>query len=195
MPIAVLGWGSLLWNQGVLQLSSRWYADGPSLPLEFARVSSDCRLTLVLHGPSPAQTTYWARSARATLAEARTNLQRREQCPSINPIHGLSRDGRVFGAVPEPVRAVIAAWLAQHAELDGVIWTGLAARWTGDVAFGVDAAVSYLGGLEGAAATGAQEYIRKAPPQMQTPVRARVRAALGWDDIPLDSAVLSVDKQ
>ncbi len=117
MPIAVLGWGSLLWNQGVLQLSSRWYADGPSLSLEFARVSSDGRLTLVLHDPSPAQRTYWARSALATLPDARAKLQVRERCPSFNSIHGLSRDGRVFGAVPEPVRAVIAAWLAQHAEL------------------------------------------------------------------------------
>jgi hypothetical protein len=185
MPIAVLGWGSLLWNQGVLQLSSRWHADGPSLPLEFARVSSDGRLTLVLHDLSPAQQTYWAQSNLATLPEARANLQARERSPNINPIHGLSRDGRVFGAVPEQMRAIIAEWLAEHNELDGAVWTGLAAQWTGDAAFGVDAAVAYLRGLEG--------DIRKAPPQIQTPVRARIRADLSWDDIPLDPEVLAGD--
>jgi hypothetical protein len=121
-------------------------------------------------------------------------LQDREGCPSINPIHGLSRDGRVYGAVPEQVRAVIATWLAEHNELDGVVWTGLGARWTGDAVFGVDAAVTYLRGLEGDAARDAQEYIRKAPPQIQTPVRARVRSDLGWDDIPLGASVLAGDK-
>jgi hypothetical protein len=194
MPIAVLGWGSLLWNQGALQLSSRWYADGPSLPLEFARVSTDGRLTLVLHDPSPLQQTYWARSPLATLPEVRANLQTREGCPRIDPIHGLSRDGRTVGVVPEQVRAVIAAWLAQHADLDGVIWTGLGERWPGDVAFGVDAAIAHLRGLKGAVARDAQAYIRKAPPQIQTPVRARVRSDLGWDDIPLDASVLAGDK-
>jgi hypothetical protein len=58
MKIAVLGWGSLLWEQGVLRLASRWRTDGPWLPIEFARLSDRGRLTLVIHPESPAQQAY-----------------------------------------------------------------------------------------------------------------------------------------
>lgn len=41
MKIVVLGWGSLIWNPGDLKINSEWQKDGPTLPIEFARVSSD----------------------------------------------------------------------------------------------------------------------------------------------------------
>lgn len=44
---ACLGLGSPIWNPG--DLSSDWMADGPYLPLEFARLSKDGRITLVVH--------------------------------------------------------------------------------------------------------------------------------------------------
>lgn len=46
--IAVIGWGSLIWSLGCLELQSGWRQDGPLLPVEFARVSRDGRLTLVI---------------------------------------------------------------------------------------------------------------------------------------------------
>jgi 1-acyl-sn-glycerol-3-phosphate acyltransferase len=48
MRIAVLGWGSLIWSPGNLKIDREWHEDGPFLPIEFARVSQDGRLTLVL---------------------------------------------------------------------------------------------------------------------------------------------------
>jgi hypothetical protein len=47
--IAVIGWGSLIWCPGILRTKSRWHSDGPALPIEFARISGDNRLSLVIH--------------------------------------------------------------------------------------------------------------------------------------------------
>ena len=48
MKIAILGWGSLVWNPRNLSIiNSAWHPDGVLLPIEFARISRDGRLTLV----------------------------------------------------------------------------------------------------------------------------------------------------
>src|SRR5437870_1628490 len=80
MQIAVIGWGSLIWCPGCLRIKSRWHCDGPALPIEFARISGDKRLTLVIHPGSPEETTpdqrtYWALSELENLTAARKNLQ------------------------------------------------------------------------------------------------------------------------
>lgn len=49
MAIAILGWGSLIWCPGNLRIRGPWRHDGPVLPIEFARISADGRLTLVVH--------------------------------------------------------------------------------------------------------------------------------------------------
>lgn len=48
MKIAVLGWGSVVWERGVLEVAADFLPNGPHLPLEFCRVSGDERLTLVI---------------------------------------------------------------------------------------------------------------------------------------------------
>ena len=46
--IACIGWGSLIWDRRNLDVDGHWRADGPILPVEFARQSSNGRITLVL---------------------------------------------------------------------------------------------------------------------------------------------------
>ncbi len=73
MEIAVIGWGSLIWCPGSLRIKTKWRSEGPDLPIEFARISSDGRLTLVIHrlaGTAP----LLAISELETLTEARENL-------------------------------------------------------------------------------------------------------------------------
>ena len=84
--IAVLGWGSLIWdttaNQEFDRLHGKWMSDGPVLNLEFPRKSKKSRagaLTLVIdpkHGV-PCTVAY-ALSTRSDSAEAREDLCRPE---------------------------------------------------------------------------------------------------------------------
>lgn len=75
MNIAVIGWGSLIWCPRTLQIEPGWHRDGPMLPIEFARKSSDGRLTLVIHAGCRKQRTYWANSSCERLCDAIETLK------------------------------------------------------------------------------------------------------------------------
>ncbi len=49
MKIACLGWGSLVWEPGDLQVQKVWFEDGLFLPLEFIWQSQNGRITLVIN--------------------------------------------------------------------------------------------------------------------------------------------------
>jgi hypothetical protein len=79
MKIAILGWGSLVWDPRALRLTGHWMEGGPALPIEFSRISDNGRLTLVIdeaHGVDVP--TRYARSALSDLDEAIVDLQKRE---------------------------------------------------------------------------------------------------------------------
>src|SRR5438105_135185 len=82
MRIAVLGWGSLIWNPRELRLASHWHPDGPLLPIEFARISGSRdgppRLTLVFRQEADKVRTLWAQSGLDKLDDAIENLAKRE---------------------------------------------------------------------------------------------------------------------
>jgi hypothetical protein len=86
MKIAILGWGSLIWNPGELKTSGDWQYDGPHLPIEFARVSGDQRLTLVIRPNSKKVKTLYTTSSFSDLQSAIENLQIREKCTDIKKI-------------------------------------------------------------------------------------------------------------
>ena len=76
--------------------------------------------------------------------------------------------------------ATIAAW-AESAGYDAAIWTALASNFDepgkGGEPFSVTAAIRYLETLKTGDATAfarALEYIRNAPPEVETPVREKV---------------------
>jgi hypothetical protein len=192
--IAVIGWGSLIWCPGTLRTKSRWHSDGAALPIEFARISADNRLTLVIHPGSPEQTTYWAVSECDSLAEARKNLRMREGTNEKH-IHSITSDGQVQGDGEHTVTSTIREWLGGHKEVQAVIWTGLPSNWTEKRGqqFTIEDAVVYLRELEKAkdqaASTynRAREYLKNAPSQIQTPVRKAIRQVGEWADEKLSA--------
>jgi hypothetical protein len=67
--IACIGWGSLIWDMRNLNVDGNWHADGPLLPIEFARQSRDGRITLVIvQGFAPVRASeliaHWRRGER-----------------------------------------------------------------------------------------------------------------------------------
>lgn len=129
MSIAILGWGSLIWCPGSLQMKSCWHRDGPTLPVEFARISYDTRLTLVIHPGSVDQRTLWATAVSEDLDAVRQDLGGREGADS-RVIHSATAGGQVSDGVSSQVREAIAGWLRDHRELAGCVWTGLASNWS-----------------------------------------------------------------
>jgi hypothetical protein len=187
--IAAIGWGSVLWRPGELTLlTGRWHKDGPTLPIEFARRSQgEKRLTLAIapvHGvPVP---TYWALSAARALPDARENLRVRESTPYLKNIFAVENGGVYWGRDRDPeVRVAILGWLDQQADLDAAIWTGLKANWPEgeDLNFGtVDRYIRAQSTLNRA---GIKNYVRRAPAQVNTPIRRKLEERLGWTRIPL----------
>jgi hypothetical protein len=210
MEIALIGWGSLIWCPGCLRIKSRWYSDGPPLPIEFARISGDKRLTLVIHlgppeSPTPKQQTYWALSECKTLDEARENLRKREGAKKIERIYGLNIDGKMKGEkdlVTAEISRVIHDWLMTKHGVEAAVWTGLPTNWPRKrfKEFSPEDALQYLDEVErakddAAAAYGrAREYITNTPPQIQTRLREMVRKRKGWKDTALAKALFEVQK-
>jgi len=77
--IAILGWGSLIWCPRQLQYEGEWQQGGPVLPIEFSRISSDGRLTLVIDTQRGVDTpTRFVVSSHTDLKSAIENLRDRE---------------------------------------------------------------------------------------------------------------------
>ena len=197
MLIAVIGWGSLIWCPGCLRIKIPWHGDGPALPIEFARISDDKRLTLVLHPGSVDQVTYWAVSELETLEDARENLRIREGTSS-KCIHSLTSDGQTEGEIDLTVAASIREWLAGRKGIQAVVWTGLLSNWPqkrNNKQFTTEDAVAYVRELESerdqanTAYNRAREYVTNTPPQIQTPVRKIIGQRKGWKDAKLPTAL------
>ncbi len=197
MQIAVLGWGSLIWCPGSLRIKSRWYRDGPRLPIEFARISSDRRLTLVIHAASPKKKTYWAISEFGYLKQACENLRTREETSEEN-IHWIKANPYECGPkVQKKNETVVQKWMqSQRGKVDAVIWTGLESNWATErkKQFTVKDAVAYLSELEMKEREAknvlkhAKEYLTNTPSQIQTKVRDKMKKKR-WIDNQLSKSL------
>lgn len=179
MYIAVIGWGSLIWSPDSLQLASRWRRDGPLLPVEFARISSDGRLTLVIHPTAQSVQTLWAIATATELTDACKNLQDREGTTAAR-INSATAAGAFSEEVPADVQDAIAQWLALHRTVDACVWTGLPSNWMEKRGkpYSADDAVLYLTGLHDSRR--AREYVQNAPAQIESAARRAIRAQFGW---------------
>lgn len=190
MQIACLGWGSLLWDPRTLPMVGGFEAVGPWLPIEFSRVASDGRVTLVIDPSAAPIRTQCVRLDAVDLDSAIAALGVREK---IGPerrrewigVQTRSQPDRDTGATPGPVRETIATWLGEG-DFDAVVWTALPAR-TPDGRFAeptLEALIAHLESLRGSARARAEEYIRRAPATTRTLRRDRFEAAFGWTPLP-----------
>jgi hypothetical protein len=183
-----VGWGSLIWDPRGLPLRSPWRPDGPPLPVEFTRVADNGRLTLALREGVADVQTLWALMSGRALEATRSQLAQRERtvpdrigCLDRHDGGGHlgSRDGPSVG--DHALVGPLASWLAER-ELDAVIWTALPANFEERAgrALSLDAAISYLDQLSGEARRRAEQYVRRAPPQVRTEIRQGLERVLGW---------------
>lgn len=191
MRIGVLAWGSLVWNPGELLLTDDFQPNGPQLAIEFCRVSSDRRLTLVIDETvgTPCST-YSGVSSFEDLDKAIENLWVREskagakipadlRAQAMIGFVDLQNNTESAAARQRHPRAVdaIKEWAGAEG-FDAIVWTALPIRFkdTLNVPFSTEAAITYLDGLEDKAVKSmALDYVRKAPPEVQTPVRTAVQ--------------------
>ncbi len=186
LRIGCLAWGSLLWDPRTLPVSGPFRDDGPMLPIEFSRVSTDGRVTLVLDESAQAIRSYWVRLDVENVAEAVHALGIREKiAPSERSrwvgVQTSEADEHETGETNPQIRESIVAWLRQE-PLDAVVWTALPSRGPAGEAARPDLArlLAHLESLEGEARRRAEEYIRRAPVSVRTHHRARFEKILGW---------------
>ena len=179
MPIVCLGWGSLIWDPRDLPISSEWEADGPELPVEFARQSSDGRITLVIAEEAIPVPVLWSTLSVNSLDDARQALASREGipdtflersigfwCPETNSPHQQSQQ--------------IGQW-AGSLSLRGVVWTALKPKFEGKYFKpSCNQIIRYLSGLDGNSKRAAKKYFRNTPAQIRTPYRETIEREMGW---------------
>jgi hypothetical protein len=184
--VAVLAWGSLVWDCRSLAIVGGFEANGPRLPIEFCRVSgggnAPRRLTLVIDERVGCSClTYSALSTFGDLEVARENLREREGMDHVNGVGfvdcvAVTESHRAVERHPAAVET-IRLW-ARTNGYDAVIWTALANNFhepaKANEPFSVEAAIRYLSAKNGTALEAALNYIRQAPQEVRTPVREAV---------------------
>jgi hypothetical protein len=183
--IAILGWGSLIWDLDDLapKVEGPWaMRAGPRLPMEFSRVSPKRRMGLVvaldpLDGV--ACPTHAIRSRRTSLAQAIADLAARERAP-VGRIGWAEAGGRGASRLPEVARTV-ADWCAA-AGWDAAIWTDLEPNFhaTTGKPFSIPAGIAHLRELAPANLAEARRYIRAAPLGTRTPLRRALVRDAWW---------------
>ena len=189
MKIAILGWGSLLWQPKDLQFDKEigWSKNGPMLPIEFARISKDGRLTLVITKDVKEVKTYFAISSYESEEEAVLNLAIREGC-GREQIGSYDKSKKNFSKEVFFENNIL-KWI-KNTGIDVVIWTNLGEKWEvknddGEVIDTIvpDERVEYLKKLKNNKRALAEEYIRRTPTQIDTHYRSLIEKELDWKPI------------
>lgn len=187
MRIAIIGWGSLIWDRRGLPKEGTWQKGGPELPIEFSRVSKDARLTLVIDETNGVVVpTRYVLSPRSLIQDAVADLREREGTARkyvgfVDIQHGTG-SGQEFPQQPK-----VRDWCHREG-FDGAVWTALPPNFKEQVGkdFSVDNSVSYLKGLPKDARENALHYIQSAPEEVKTPLRARlVDERMVEDSVPV----------
>ena len=176
--IACLGWGSLIWRPKDLLIQNKWFEDGPLLPIEFTRISNDDRATLIIDKDAQPVRTLWALMIPNTVKDCIKSLADREGTNENIICQVSTKDIPV-----DSNKIIIKEWLINN-NLDIAIWTGLSfSDKTNSIRPDIKSIIKHLDNLVGKKRTNAEEYIRKAPKQIDTEYRRMIEAKLAWTNI------------
>lgn len=175
MQIAILGWGSLVWDSGDLRIvDGEWRTGGPELPIELSRLSENRRhLTYVIDERHTRRVpTRYAISKYTDLEEAIADLASREGCAvtAIGYVDtGRSDQHRARPGVPWKD---IEAW-ATAKKLGAAVWTDLPPNFQGE--WNLDQVVDFWKTkIPADRIAAAKEYASRAPPEVDTDLRRRL---------------------
>jgi hypothetical protein len=185
MKIAILGWGSLIWDSQTLEIEkilegNGWFSDGPMLPIEFARISNDGRLTLVIvEGKKEVQTLYVI-SKFKELDHAILDLSIRESCGRNKIGCFVKSDGKFYSK--SNIHNNIESWIKRKNEIEAVIWTDLQMNFKEKIGveLSVKNAINYLRNLPADVKVKAEQYIRETPSAIDTILRRSFEKELKW---------------
>lgn len=185
--IAIIGWGSLIWDLDDLapKVEGTWLMGaGPVLPMEFSRVSPKRLQALAVcldpkYG-DPCQTNAII-STRDDIHQAAEDLRVRERAQRIDQIgHIHPASGALHTRIPA-LGPILEEWCAAMGAA-GAVWTDLDDNFegiTGDP-FTIANAISYLNGLTGESRKEAVRYITLAPVATDTPLRRALMNEPWW---------------
>jgi hypothetical protein len=179
MKIACIGWGSLIWEPNELGINSEWYIDGPLLPIEFARQSTDGRITLVIEEKSIPVRTLWCYMTASNLNEAIESLRKREKT-NLNYIHFQTLDSEP----KNKIHAIVFDWLREK-KIECAIWTGLPPKFNdvNNIKPTLNELLNYLEKADTEILVKCSEYILKAPRQINTKYRKDLEYKLKATDL------------
>ncbi len=178
--IFILGYGSLIWDLDDLAPAVRggWHmAQGPTMPLEFSRISPKRHqaLALVIDPRGMLCPTHAIASTRHRVDEAVDALARRERT-SPERIGYVDLASAKRSADTRGIAERVAAWCADR-NAGGAVWTELESNFDD---FSVERAMDYLKNLTGQSLTAAEEYINRAPATTDTPLRRALARDPWW---------------
>ncbi len=184
MKIACLGWGSLIWAPGILPIRRGWFSDGPLLPVEFARESGDRRITLVLANVDHRVRTLWALMSVDTLYLAKSALAAREGISDNNICCSVGYWDAESNLSHGECATEIGGW-AEKLGLDAVVWTNLKVGFKDkrEQLPQYQEVLGHLRSLSHEERIVAEEYVRKAPTQIDTEYRRNLERDMGWTPI------------
>ncbi len=167
MKTAILGWGSLIWQPKDLKFDTNigWKKNGPVLPIEFARISKDGRLTLVITPNGTEVPTLYSVSSFDSLDLAVLNLKKREGTVEEN-IGSYNKSKDEFSLKDFSFKENITNWIQKEKVVIKTI--------------DPNDRIEYLQNLKGSESALAEEYIRNTPKQIATTYRNQIIEVLGW---------------
>jgi len=193
MHIAILGWGSLIWDPRNLEIDKSegrtgWFDDGPMLPIEFARISNDERLTLVIVPGNKDVQTLYAISKFNELDHAILDMAIREGCAK-SKIGSYVKADRKFKSIFTDIQTNIEYWINSKEEIEAVIWTDLPENFQKKVKLPLtkENTINYLIQLLPHKQSLAEQYIRRAPAIVKTTIRETIEQKFGWFHIIIKS--------